>query len=264
MKFLRTIALSAVLFATSAYAQSAQAPTPVAALPQAPSPATIITTSPNATTSGAVATTNQVYIDQSGQNVDVNIVQYGSGNLIGSATDPIFLRGDNQSVVMMQTGNYNSINASVVSDTGTNGVAAVTLRQIGDNNSSIIRCGNASTDSSCNQLNMNARFTGNYNAFRFHGSGSNIVNQMDVTGNNNTINMEITSPNASQTVQMTGDFNTINSTQTDLGGLNGHSLWLSVVGTGNSITAQQYGPTSTVINVQTVGNNGSINIKTGH
>ena len=264
MKILKILGLSTLLLSTSALAQSAQAPAAVAALPQATQPAEIIPTSPNATAADAVATTNQVYIDQAGGNVNVNIVQYGTGNLIGSVTDPIYLRGDNQSVIIMQTGDSNSVLMSLVSDNGSQGIANVTLRQFGDGNSAVIRCGNAQTDASCNQLAMNAKFTGNYNSLTMHGSGSNISNAMDITGNNNTFNLEITSPNASQTLLFTGDFNTVNATQTDSGGTFGHSLWATVVGTGNTITTQQYGPSETVINLNMIGNNGTVNVKTGH
>lgn len=253
---MKKFALGLLFVSTSAFAQTV--------LPTAPVPPTIVTTSPNETDANAVATTNKVYIDQQGGNVDVNIVQTGTANIIGSSVDPIYLRGDNQSVIGIQTGNGNTLYMGIVSDTGAQGIATVTVRQLGDLNSADIRCGTLQTDSSCNQLDMNVRFTGNNNAFVFHGSGANIRNSMDFSGNNNTINMDALSPNGSQTLLVTGNYNDFDVTQTGTGGTFGHSLYVNLTGSLNTVTTQQYGVSETVININSVGSNGVFNIKTGH
>jgi hypothetical protein len=152
----------------------------------------------------------------------------------------------------------------VVSDTGAQGIADVTIRQIGDLNTATIRCGTEVTDSSCNQLDMNAKFTGNNNSFVFRGSGANIRNSMEFNGNNNTVNMDALSPNATQTILVTGNYNDFDVTQTDLGGTFGHSLYVNLTGSLNTVTTQQYGASETVININSVGSNGTFNIKTGH
>ena len=253
---MKKFALGLLFVSTSAFAQTV--------LPTAPTPPAIVTTSPNETDANAVATTNKVYIDQQGGNVDVNVVQTGTANVMGSAIDPIYLRGDNQSFIGIQTGTGNSLYMGIVSDTGAQGIATVTIRQIGDLNTADIRCGTLQTDSSCNQLDMNARFTGNNNAFVFHGSGANIRNSMDFSGNNNTINMDVLSPNASQTLLVTGNYNNFDVTQTGTGGTFGHSLYVNMTGSLNTVTTQQYGTSETVININSVGSNGVFNIKTGH
>jgi hypothetical protein len=253
---MKKFALGLLFVSTSAFAQTV--------LPTAPTPPAIVTTSPNETDANAVATTNKVYIDQQGGNVDVNIVQTGTANIIGSAVDPIYLRGDNQSVIGIQTGNGNTLYMGIVSDTGAQGIATVTVRQLGDLNSADIRCGTLQTDSSCNQLDMNAKFTGNNNAFVFHGSGANIRNSMDFSGNNNTINIDALSPNASQTLLVTGNYNDFDVTQTGTGGTFGHSLYVNLTGSLNTVTTQQYGASETVININSTGSNGTFNIKTGH
>lgn len=253
---MKKFALGLLFVSTSAFAQTV--------LPTAPTPPAIVTTSPNETDANAVATTNKVYIDQQGGNVDVNIVQTGTANVMGSALDPIYLRGDNQSFIGIQTGTGNSLYMGIVSDTGAQGIATVTVRQIGDLNTATIRCGTLQTDSSCNQLDMNARFTGNNNSFVFHGSGANIRNSMDFSGNNNTINIDALSPNASQTLLVTGNYNDFDVTQTGTGGTFGHSLYVNLTGSLNTVTTQQYGTSETVININSVGSNGVFNIKTGH
>lgn len=256
MRLLKTLALGAMLVSQAAFAQ--------VVLPTAPNPPAIVTTSPNETDAGAVATTNKVYIDQAGQNVDINIVQTGTANIIGTMADPIYLRGDNQTATVIQTGNGNSLLMGIVGDTGSGGIGIVTIRQIGDNNTADIRCGTLQTDASCNQIDMNAKFTGNNNAFRFHGSGANIRNSMEFNGNNNTINMDALSPNATQTLLFAGDYNNVNVTQTGTGGTYGHSLYANFTGSTNVLTTQQYGASETIININSVGSNGTFNIKTGH
>jgi hypothetical protein len=111
---------------------------------------------------------------------------------------------------------------------------------------------------------MNAKFTGNNNSFVFRGSGANIRNSMEFNGNNNTVNMDALSPNASQTILVTGNYNDFDVTQTDLGGTFGHSLYVNLTGSLNTVTTQQYGASETVININSVGSNGTFNIKTGH
>ena len=253
---MKKFVLGLLFVSTSAFAQTV--------LPTAPTPPTIVTTSPNETDANSVATTNKVYIDQAGGNVDVNIVQTGTANIIGTSADPIYLRGDNQSVIVTQTGNGNSVLMGIVSDTGASGIATVTLRQIGDLNTADIRCGILQTDASCNQLDMNARFTGNSNSLVFRGSGANIRNSMDIQGNNNTFNIDALAPNASQTILVTGNYNDFDITQTDTGGTFGHSLYVNLTGSLNTVTTQQYGVSETVININSVGSNGTFNIKTGH
>jgi hypothetical protein len=260
MKFIKTFVVASLFMATSAFGQS----TSVAVLPTPPSPPAIVTTSPNSIEGDSLQTTNKVYIDQAGNDVNVNIDQYGTGNVIGTIEDPIYLRGDKQTLTILQTGDMNTILASVVSDLGAQGVANITLRQFGDGNSATIRCGNAETDASCNALDMNSRFTGNYNSFVFHGSGANIRNSMDIQGDNNQFNIDVTAANSTQTLKFLGDFNTVNMTQSGTGGTYGHSAWMDVTGTNNTITTEQYGASETAINLLIVGNNGLYNIKTGH
>lgn len=237
----------------------------VATLPTAPSPPSIVTTSPNATDANSVATTNKVYVDQAGSSPDINIQQTGTTNIFGTLADPVYLRGDNFSVIGIQTGDNNSVLMSIIGQTGGNGaVVTATVRQIGDNNTADIRCGSYQGDNACNGLNLNDRFTGDNNSLHFHGSASNITQTIDATGDNNAFTITVNSPNASETLLFTGDYNTINATQTGAGGTYGHSLRADFTGTSNTLTTEQYGATETVINVKSVGSNGTWNIKSGH
>ena len=255
MKITKSLMVGVLLAASHAFAQNATQPTQ-------PQPPAIVLTSPNAVDANGVATTNKVYIDQSGQNVNINIEQTGAGNVFGKVDDPVYLRGDDQTVISIQTGNNNSILMGVDSSATGADKADITIRQIGDNNTADIRCG-LGADVNCDSLDMNVRFTGNSNEFKFLGSGANITTSIDVAGSSNKVTIDALSTNGSQTLKFIGDFNTVNMTQTGQAGLFGHSAWLDFTGSSNSITTQQYGPSSTIINILSVGSNGTYNIKTG-
>lgn len=252
MKLLGVFALS-TLFATTAYAQNVVSP----------QPQTIATQSPNAADADQIATTNRVYIDQSGQNVNINVVQTGTGNEFGSVTDAVTLRGDNQSVITTQTGNNNKINMYVDSDIGSETSANITLQQIGNNNQADISCG-FGPNIKCIRFDLNAKFTGNYNTFDMIGSGTDIRNSTDVMGNYNALTIDAMSSNGSQTLKLIGDYNTFNIKQTGTAGSFGHSLWADLTGSSNVLTTEQYGASETVINILSVGSNGTFNIKIGH
>lgn len=254
----KLIAAIALAFSTPVFAQA------VATLPTAPTPPAIITTSPNATEANSIATTNKVYIDQAGANPNVNIQQTGVTNVIGNVEDPIYLRGDNQTVTAIQTGNNNTLLMGIIGNTGQNSGITATIRQIGNGNSADIRCGTFQGDANCNGLNLNDKFTGNFNTLNFHGSAANITQTIDATGNNNDFTITTSAPNSSQTLLFTGDYNNINVTQTGTAGTFGHSVRADFTGSSNILTTQQYGASETVINIKSVGSNGTFNIKTGH
>lgn len=259
MKIIKNaLILSSLLVSGTAYAQA------VAVLPTAPNPPAIVTTSPNEVDAASIATTNKVYIDQSGGSVNINIQQTGTSSIVGTLADPIYLRGDNQTVTVVQTGASNSLLMSIIGAYGQGAGTTVTVQQIGDNNSADIRCGSFQGDNNCNGLNLNAKFTGNNNDLSYHGSEAGIRSTIDMLGNNNTSTLTINSPNASQTLLFNGDFNDINVTQSGAGGTYGHSLLADFTGSNNTLTAQQYGASETIINIKSVGSNGVFNIKSGH
>lgn len=256
MKLYKLLAGAALLYGTTAIAQTA--------LPTAPVAPIIVTTSPNETEANTVATTNKVTIDQEGENVDVNIVQTGTSNIIGTLANPVYLSGDNQNVIAIQTGNGNQLYLGVVSGSAENASADITVRQIGNLNYADISCGTEITDVACNKLNLNARFTGDSNSLVFNGSGANIRGSIDTTGDYNDYNIDVNAPNSTQTLLTTGSYNKLDVTQAGTGGTFGHSLYVNLNGSFNTVTTQQYGASETTINITSVGSNGTFDIKTGH
>lgn len=273
-----------LLFTMLMMAFGAQAQTAVVA-PDQPTLPSIATVSPNAVTALGSATTNRVFIDQSGATPTVNMTQNGSGNAMGSGTGtpvttnvpnssgtgtnawilnvPVYLRGDNQVVTAVQNGNNNRIGLALVNDAGANG-ANVTIQQIGNSNSADIACGSGTSStgtalSGCNKLDMNVKFDGNSNHMQFRGTGADIKTAIDVSGNGNMFFMDIIGNKHTQTIKVDGNDNVFNVAQTSTGA-NGSSVWVDQLGTGTKYTVSQSGTVDSVLNIKSVATGGTFNI----
>jgi hypothetical protein len=256
-KTIITILLAA---AFPAMAQTAVSAPAAATIP------TMITVSPNATSALATASTNRIFIDQSGANPNVNMTQDGSGNKAGSAVRPVYLRGIDQTIVTKQVGATNEINLEVVNDTtGTGKGSTVTIQQIGNTNTVDAACGYgaASTGGTaltgCNSFDANWKFTGNSNILQYRGTGDDQTSSVDVTGNSNSFYMDVIGDKHTQTIKVVGDTNTFNINQRSTGAA-GSSIWVDLAGNSNSLTMSQTGTIDNVINIKSVSNSGTFNI----
>jgi hypothetical protein len=204
------------------------------------------------TTALSNATTNIVYIQQSGSTPTVSITQDGNSNKIGygaGTANPVMLNGDNQTVNIVQSGNLNSVNTLAL--TTTSGSSTVSLLQNGNSNSANITC------ITCNAFKANWQFTGDNNSLNFSGNGANLISGANVAGNGNILNSLMTGDGHQQLVNVSGDNNTINLTQTSA---TASSINLAQTGTGTTFNISQSGSYSNVANVQATANGGSFNI----
>ena len=256
----KTILAIVLAAALPAMAQTAVSAPTTATIP------TMITVSPNATAALAAATTNRVFIDQSGDNANVNMTQEGSGNKAGSAARPVYLRGIDQTVVTRQIGATNEINLEVVNPTtGALQGAKVTVQQIGDSNKVDAACGYGMASdgttalSGCKAADLNWKFTGNSNELQFRGTGNDLKSAIDVAGNSNVSRIDAIGDKHTQTIKVIGDTNTMNISQRSTGAA-GSSVWIDLAGTGNSMTIAQAGSVDNVLNIKSVSNSGTFNI----
>jgi DNA-binding protein len=254
--------LLAILLASTlpAFAQSA------VSAPAAPVIPTMVTVSPNATASLAVATTNRIFIDQSGDNPNVNMTQNGSGNKAGSAVRPVYLRGIDQKIVTNQVGATNEINLEVVNATTGPGVGAtVTIQQLGNTNKADVACGYGTASdgttalSGCKAADLNFKFSGNSNEIQYRATGEDIKAAIDVAGNTNKFFMDVVGNKHTETIKVVGDTNTFNINQRSTGAA-GSSIWVDLAGNSNSFTLSQTGTIDNVINIKSVSNSGTFNI----
>ena len=234
--------------------------------PSAPTIPALATVSPNATAALTISTTNRIFVDQSGDNPNVNMTQDGSGNKAGSAARPVYLRGIDQILVTRQIGASNEIMLEAVNDTtGAGKGVTITIQQIGDSNKVDAACGygTASTGGTaltgCNAADLNWKFTGDSNELQFRGTGADIKSAIDVTGDTNKFYMDVIGDKHTQTIKVVGDTNTFNINQRSTGAA-GSSIWVELTGTSNNLTMSQTGTIDSVINIKSVSNNGTFNI----
>ena len=234
--------------------------------PSAPTIPNLVTVSPNATAALAISTTNKIFIDQSGDNPNVNMTQDGTGNAAGSGGRPIYLRGIDQVIVTRQIGVSNEISLEAVNNTtGTGQGVNITIQQIGNSNRVDAACGygNASDGttalSGCKAADINWKFTGNSNDLQFRGTGDDLKSAVDVTGNSNIFRIDAIGDKHSQTIKVAGDTNTFDINQRSTGAA-GSSIWVDLTGNSNTFTMSQTGTIDNVIKIKSVSNSGMFNI----
>ena len=265
MKMKKTIITMALFLSFGAYAQSS--PTAVTA-PSAPTVPSTVTVSPNALAALAISTTNRIFIDQSGDNPNVNMTQDGSGNKQGSAANPIYLRGIDQTVVTRQIGDNNEIWFQGRNNTtGTGQGMTVTIQQIGDSNKVDAACGYGTSTSAtastlltgCKAADLNWKFTGDNNELQFRGTGDDLKSAITVTGNTNKFYIDASGNKHTQTLEVTGNSNEFNLTQTSTGSA-GSSIEIHTTGNGTKYNVAQSGTVDNVLYIKSVSNSGTFNI----
>jgi hypothetical protein len=257
--------------------------------PTAPIIPSVATVSPNAASALAISTTNRVFVDQSGENPNVNITQTGTGNTVGADTtytkaltgipnrlgtpttrawtlsSPIYLRGADQTIVTVQTGNNNTIGLRAENPTTAGDGVNVTIQQIGNSNVVDAACGGGTASdgttalTGCKDAVLNWKFAGNTNVMQFRGTGDNLNSNVDAAGNSNEFYIDAIGNNQSQTIKVVGDFNVFNVSQTSTGAA-GSSTWIDVTGSTNRFTINQTGTVDSVANIKSVASTGTWNI----
>ena len=175
---------------------------------------------------------NEVYIDQVGDNSTVTIVQDGTGNKVGDSATPAFIGGGSNIVNIQQIGGGNEL-AMVVNGAATEVVVDTT----GDNNIQTISCGTTST-ASCSSSTIKQVVVGDSNIItQSLGTGANHYSEINVTGSTNTITHTSTNTGAS-TVNVTaiGDTNTIGVTQS---GTTAKTVTINSTGNSNTVSINQ-------------------------
>ena len=137
---------------------------------------------------GFSAAANEIYINQVGDSLDLDIVQDGQDNQFGDSTTDASLTGNDMTFSITQTGSYNDI-AAVINGNSYTGTWAFT----GDYNTVALTCDSAGTN--CENITLNITNTGDTNDYTFDigstadADGSTIA--FTVTGDNNIIDTTI-------------------------------------------------------------------------
>ncbi len=266
------------------YAQSVAVTAPSPNAPVNP----VLTVSANAVSALGSNTTNRVFVDQSGENPDVSITQTGVGNTVGSHASytksitnipqrligagtrsftvdtPVYLRGADQDLTIVQTGNNNTVNLRAENPTTSGDGVSINIQQIGDSNFVDAQCGGGATVggtalSTCKDATISWKWTGNNNVMQFKGTGDSLNSQVEVTGNSNEMYVDAVGDRHSQVIKVAGDFNVFNISQTG-NSTNGSSVWIDLSGNSNKFAISQAGTQDNVVHIKSVASTGNWNI----
>ncbi len=268
------------------FAQSVAVTQPTTNTPVAP----VLTISANAVSALGANTTNRVFIDQSGENPDISVTQTGTGNTIGAdatytksitsipqrlngltpatrsftVNSPVYLRGADQDITMVQTGNNNTISLRAENPTTSGDGVNISIQQIGNSNFVDASCGGGATVggtalTTCKDATISWKWTGDSNVMQFKGTGDSLNSQVEVTGNSNEMYIDAVGDKHSQVLKVAGDYNVFNISQTGTS-TNGSSVLVDVTGSTNKFTISQAGTQDNVANIKSVANTGNWNI----
>jgi len=205
----------------------------------------------------SMAFANDIYITQSGDTLDLDIVQDGTDNVIGNSTTAVSLTGDDMSFDINQTGSYNTITAVIKGDTYT-GDWDIT----GDSNEIDLLC-SSTTTGSCDTVTLTVAATGDDNDFTINigetSDSDSATVAFTVTGDNNIIDSTLNGTNANITVALNNSASlSTNSANSDEGvavtldvsgngDSAGHTVNLNITGGGSSYVINQSGVNDNMI-----------------
>ena len=206
------------------------------------------------------AMANDIYIQQSGDNLDLDITQDGQNNVAGDSTTAMSLTGNAMTFSISQVGDSNVIEATINGATYTGNINLT-----GGLNTVDLDCATGN----CDTVSMSIDVTGDSADITVDlgstADASDYVGTIDITSaasetftltvNAAAADADIDISNASGTVGNTSSY-----TQTGDGDSAGHSLTHSHTGDGAVINMSQSGIYDNKINVTTSGDNAAIDI----
>ena len=207
---------------------------------------------------------NDIYIQQVGDTLDLDVVQDGANNVIGTSSQDVVLNGATMTFNITQTGNTNTIAAQILGSTYT-GTWAFT----GSSNTVDLLCSSTSTGD-CDDVTLNITGTGSnqdytikigeaadasYSEVTFVVADDGTVITTDIDGQSAKVNVNINknssvaSGNNNLDINLTGD-----------GDVSGHEIQLETKGRGNTIVINQSGINDNKVDLHTNGDGGNVNI----
>ena len=211
-----------------------------------------------------------IYIDQVGDTLDLDIVQDGTNNVIGTSTTDVTLEGANMTFSITQTGNSNTI-AAVIKGTTYTGTWAFT----GNSNTVDLKCSSNSTGN-CDTVTLNVSATGDSNTFDFDigesASADNSTVSFTLTGDKTDVVAAIdgtsavatvTNDNSSSLATTSTDSDEGNVITLDMDGngdSQGHTVILDIVGGGSTYNVTQSGVNDAIVDADFDGDSQDVDI----
>jgi hypothetical protein len=212
---------------------------------------------------------NDIYIEQVGDNLDLDIVQDGQNNVIGTSLTALTLgavgvAADDMTFNITQRGDSNTIAATIMGNDYTG-----TWSFTGDSNSVALQCDTAQAGN-CETVTLNITGTGDTQNYTINigqsADSKNTVANFTVTGDGHVITTDIDGVAATVAVTVTDNSsltttaNTLDIDITGDGDVSGHSQTLEVNGRGNTVTVSQSGVYDNTVDLDMTGDNGAVDI----
>tara|TARA_Y100000741_G_scaffold224542_1_gene171468 strand:- start:689 stop:1366 length:678 start_codon:yes stop_codon:yes gene_type:complete len=204
---------------------------------------------------------NDIYVTQSGATLDLDILQDGQNNTIGSSTTSSSVIGATTNFDIKQVGNSNVITFDIngANYTGTWDIT-------GNSNNIDFNCDSTGNNSSCGTATANITWTGNSSDIDLDigetsAAGNATVNITGASGSDsNVIAASIDGTSVILTLSVNGDTNNYLIDIDGNGDVNGHTLIHSHTGGIADVDITQSGVYDNTLNLTTSGDNHDIDI----
>ena len=204
---------------------------------------------------------NDIYITQSGSNLDLDVTQDGQNNTVGNSTTSSSVAGATTNLAITQVGNSNVLTFDVNGATYT-GPFSVT----GDSNNIDFNCDSTNGNSSCGSATASIVWVGSSNALDIDiGETADASNAtVSITGSSgsdsNVVAATIDGTSVIMTLTINGDTNNYLIDIDGDGDSAGHTLVHSHTGSIADVDITQSGIYDNLINLTTSGDNADIDI----
>ena len=212
---------------------------------------------------------NDIYISQVGDTLDLDIEQDGQDNKIGTGTQDVVLGSsgndaDDMTFNITQTGNLNTITAQILGATYTG-----TWTFTGNNNEVDLLC-SSSAAGNCDTVTLNIAATGDDQDYTINigetADADSATINFTVTDDDNIITTDVDGTSAVITVVIDGSSSlSVTDSTLDIdvagnGDANGHTINFNATGRGHIVKFDQSGVYDNVIDLTTSGDGHNIDI----
>jgi len=206
---------------------------------------------------------NDIYIQQSGDNLDLDISQDGQNNVIGTSQTGVTLTGNAMTFNIDQIGGANVVSAIVKGVTYTGNIDLT-----GNSNDVALLCDSAGAGN-CDTVSLSIDITGSSADINVSvgeaADAENFTGTIDITsGASETVTLTVDGKSAIADIDISNSLGSAGNTAVidinDDGDVNGHTLTHSHTGDGGLINITQSGLYDNIINLTTSGDSADIDI----
>ena len=206
---------------------------------------------------------NDIYIQQSGDNLDLDISQDGQNNVIGTSQTGVTLTGNAMTFNIDQIGGANVVSAIVKGVTYTGNIDLT-----GDSNDVALLCDSAGAGN-CDTVSLSIDITGSSADINVSvgeaADAETFTGTIDITsGASETVTLTVDGKSAIADIDISNSQGSAGNTAVidinDDGDVNGHTLTHSHTGDGGLINITQSGLYDNIINLTTSGDGAEIDI----